>query len=77
MKKPFGGIIEECRRLRKLGYNPIIHASHSNSKVICDVPRNITDEQIKAIAEEFDGTIGIVEYVPFVMPVGAHACARF
>jgi len=40
------------------------------------VPRNLTDEQIKIIAEEFDGTIGIVEYSGFVMPVGAadHSC---
>jgi len=70
MKKPFGGIIEECKRLKSLGHFPIVHASHSNSKVICDVSRNLKDEQIKAIVEEFDGTIGIVGYVPFVKPTG-------
>lgn len=66
MKRPFGGIIEEGRRLKDLGYSPIIHASHSNAKAICDVPRNLTDEQIKVIAKEFNGTIGIVEYKIFV-----------
>jgi len=66
-EKTFWGIIEQCKRLRKQGYIPIIHASHSNSKTICDVPRNLSDEQIKAIAEEFDGTIGIVGYTPFVV----------
>lgn len=37
--------------------NPII-ASHSNCKSICDVPRNLTDEQLKAISEK-NGVVGI------------------
>lgn len=36
---------------------PII-ASHSNCKSICDVPRNLTDEQLKAISEK-NGVVGI------------------
>lgn len=37
--------------------NPII-ASHSNCKSICDVKRNLTDEQLKAISEK-NGVVGI------------------
>lgn len=65
-EKTFYGIIEECRKLKSLGYSLVIHSSHSNAKAICDVPRNLTDEQIKIIANEFNGTIGIVEYTPFI-----------
>ena len=37
--------------------SPII-ASHSNCRAICNSPRNLTDDQIKAIADK-DGVIGI------------------
>jgi len=37
--------------------NPVI-ASHSNTRTLTNMPRNLTDEQIKAIASK-DGTIGI------------------
>lgn len=50
-----------------LADGPII-ASHSNSRRLCDVPRNLTDEQIRAIAET-DGVIGINSHPPFL-----HAC---
>ena len=63
MKKHFGGIIEKVRGIKK--HNPILFASHSNAKGICNVNRNLTDEQIRVIAEEFNGTIGMVEYTPF------------
>ncbi|GAB6180741.1 dipeptidase [Desulfotomaculum defluvii] len=39
-----------------------VTASHSNTKFICDHPRNLTDGQIKAIAEN-GGVIGVT-YVP-------------
>lgn len=35
-----------------------VAASHSNSRTLCDNPRNLTDEQVKAIAEK-DGCIGV------------------
>ena len=44
--------------------SPIV-ATHSNAKFLTDHPRNLTDEQIKAIALK-EGIIGIVFYPPFV-----------
>lgn len=43
---------------------PVI-ASHSNVRTLCDHPRNLTDEQIKAIAER-DGVVGAVAIPSFV-----------
>lgn len=43
---------------------PII-ASHSNCKALCDVPRNLTDEQMKKIAE-FGGIVGLNSFNQFV-----------
>lgn len=42
-----------------------IMATHSNAQTICGVPRNLTDEQIKAIAEN-NGVIGINFYSKFL-----------
>lgn len=57
--KTFYDIIEYCQEIRKENVNPIVFASHSNCKAICDVPRNLSDEQIKEIAN-LGGVIGIV-----------------
>jgi membrane dipeptidase len=43
---------------------PII-ASHSNARALCPVPRNITDEQIKAIGES-GGLVGINAFNEFI-----------
>lgn len=40
-------------------------ASHSNSRTLCNVPRNLTDEQIKAIGE-VDGIVGINAFNEFI-----------
>lgn len=64
-EKTFYDIIEKAKQLKKLGYTPKIFASHSNCKNICDVKRNLTDEQIIKI-KEMNGIIGIVEYKGFV-----------
>lgn len=43
---------------------PII-ASHSNCRSLCDVPRNLTDDQLRKIAE-FGGLVGINSFNEFV-----------
>jgi len=48
----------------KYSKKPIV-ASHSNASSICDHPRNLNDEQIKAIAEK-QGLIGINFYPLFL-----------
>jgi membrane dipeptidase len=45
---------------------PII-ATHSNARLVCDHPRNLTDDQIKAIHEK-KGTIGINFSMGFLDP---------
>lgn len=57
-EKTFYNIIEVCKGLKNKGKNPIVLASHSNVKQICDVERNLSDEQILKIIE-LDGVIGI------------------
>ncbi len=50
----------------KVATGPII-ASHSNCRVLTDHPRNLTDEQIKAVAET-GGVIGVNSIGTFVNP---------
>lgn len=40
-------------------------ASHSNSRALCNVPRNLTDDQIKAIGEK-GGIVGINAFNEFI-----------
>lgn len=47
-------------------------ASHSNSREICNIPRNLTDNQIKTIAKR-GGVIGINIYPTFVVKGGEGA----
>ncbi|MDM5196723.1 membrane dipeptidase [Fictibacillus enclensis] len=44
-----------------------VFASHSNARSICSIPRNLSDDQIKAIAER-DGIIGLNAFSAFVDP---------
>ncbi len=63
-ERTFYDIIELCNELRNKGKSPIVFASHSNSKKICNHPRNLSDDQIIKI-KELDGIIGIVAVKPF------------
>lgn len=56
-EKTFWGIYETSNK-------PII-ASHSNARSLCDHVRNLTDDQIKAVAEG-GGLVGAVAYKGFV-----------
>ncbi|NCC15085.1 MAG: membrane dipeptidase [Clostridia bacterium] len=40
-------------------------ASHSNARAVCDVPRNLSDEQLRVIAEK-GGVVGLNLYAPFL-----------
>lgn len=44
-------------------------ASHSNSKVICDHPRNLTNDQASALFKQ-NGFIGVTFYPPYVKNEG-------
>lgn len=68
--KTFYDIIEYCQEIKKENINPIVFASHSNCKAICDVPRNLTDDQIKEIAN-IGGVIGVVGVKQFCIKENA------
>ena len=53
-EKTFWDIVNVCRDLKEEGAQPILFASHSNSRSICESVRNLSDEQIAAICIEFD-----------------------
>lgn len=63
-ERTFYDVIELCNELKNKGKDPIVFASHSNVKAICNHPRNLTDNQIIKI-KELDGIIGIVSVKPF------------
>ncbi len=50
--------------INKYATKPFI-ASHSNCRVLCDVSRNLTDEQLKAISEK-GGLVGLNAFREFV-----------
>lgn len=45
---------------------PIV-ASHSNASALCDVPRNLSDEQLRAI-RDLNGVVGLNAYHNFIDP---------
>lgn len=56
----------------RVAQKPVI-ASHSNARALCDVPRNLTDDQVRAIAQS-GGLVGVNAYHEFidVNPEGQH-----
>jgi len=50
----------------KLATRPFV-ASHSNSKALCDVPRNLTDDQLRAI-RDVNGVVGLNAFNLFIDP---------
>ena len=58
-EKTFCDITDLSMDLKQKGKKPIVFASHSNVQKLCNLPRNLTDEQIVKI-KELDGVIGIV-----------------
>lgn len=54
------------RDVLRLADGPVI-ASHSNCRALCDVPRNLTDEQLRAIRDT-GGVVGLNSHHAFVHP---------
>lgn len=54
------------RDVLRLAGGPVI-ASHSNCRALCDVPRNLTDEQLRAIRDT-GGVVGLNSHHAFVHP---------
>ena len=50
--------------LMRITRKPIL-ASHSNCRALCENTRNLTDDQLRAIADT-DGAVGLNHYVPFL-----------
>jgi membrane dipeptidase len=55
----------------KISNKPLI-ASHSNTRALCDIPRNLSDDQIKAIADN-GGMIGVNFFPGFLDQAYAEA----
>lgn len=64
-KKTFYDTIELIKEQKALGKEVKVLASHSNCYELCDHPRNLDDEQLKAL-KSVDGVLGLVAYSPFV-----------
>jgi len=56
---------EATRQTLELSRAPVL-ASHSNARALCDVPRNLSDTLLKAIAAK-GGLIGAMFHGPFVV----------
>ena len=68
------GMVLDVSHLNEAGFWDIIRmaggpvvASHSNCRALCDVPRNLTDDQLRAIRDT-GGVVGVNAYRGFVSP---------
>jgi membrane dipeptidase len=52
----------------------VVVATHSNARALCDHPRNLTDEQVRGIAQT-NGVVGLNFHAPFVVRGRAAALA--
>jgi membrane dipeptidase len=56
--------IRTCLEAIEASTDPVV-CTHSNARAICDHPRNLTDEQIRAVASS-GGVVGVNAYPAFV-----------
>ncbi len=68
------GVVVDVSHLNVPGFRDAIEvadapllASHSNCRALCDHPRNLTDEQLAAVAET-GGVVGVMAVADFVAP---------
>jgi membrane dipeptidase len=72
------GVMVDCSHLNERGFwdvaatsgRPLV-ASHSNAHALCPSPRNLTDDQLRAIGDS-GGVVGINYHVGFVRADGAN-----
>ncbi len=75
------GIICDLSHLNDRSFYAVVEraehpvATHSNCRAICDVPRNLNDDQLRLIAQK-GGLIGLCFYPLFLGGEGAEALAR-
>lgn len=63
---------ESFRNVIELARRPVI-ATHSNSRRLCNVPRNLTDDQFRCIAER-GGLVGLNFFTGFLREDTENAC---
>jgi len=70
------GMLVDVSHLSESGFSDVVKfakkpfiASHSNARAICDVPRNLKDNQLLKIAEK-GGVVGLNLYSPFIVKYG-------
>lgn len=66
------GMLLDVSHLNDAGFHDVVRlarrpfiASHSNCRALCDVPRNLTDDQMRAIRDA-DGVVGVNAYSRFI-----------
>ena len=76
------GMIVDVSHLNDTGFDDVLRffdgpviASHSNCRALCPVARNLTDDQIKRLAER-GGVAGLNNMAGFVHPDGAEVAKR-
>ncbi|MGI6029734.1 MAG: dipeptidase [Candidatus Heteroscillospira sp.] len=62
------------RDVLRMDCTPVL-AGHSNCRALCDVPRNLPDELLRAVAES-GGVVGLNLYPPFLGGYGLEHAAR-
>ena len=64
-EKTFFDIMDLVEKEKSLGKNPIVIASHSNVRNLCDITRNLTDEELIRL-KEVGGYIGLLVHAGFI-----------
>lgn len=65
-QQTFDGIMDVIEKLQKNNQNVTFFASHSNVRTLCDIPRNLTDEQLLRI-HRLGGKVGLFSNRNFVI----------